>query len=247
MPEKLEVRNGLAAALAAALVVGCAGYAADYAVPKAAIVTPELTRFGFDEAKAECVADALGASLSVWQLRQLAMIAETVTQGYADRAKLTPGDLLYVSTYVKDPKVAPELARVAESCAVDAVASAPAPGAAPVPGTPAAAATGGPVTWINLGQAPTGQAIAVDASSIAEEAPYRRAWFRLTNPGGGRGSAAYLLRIDCAARTINQMGLRKYASDGAIAEQRDYGPAGEGTLQVEGGTVMEIAYLALCT
>jgi hypothetical protein len=30
-------------------------------------------------------------------------------------------------------------------------------------------------------------------------------------------------------------------------EQKDHGAAGEGALPVEGGTVMEIAYLALCT
>ena len=43
------------------------------------------------------------------------------------------------------------------------------------------------------------------------------------------------------------MGLRKYDDAGAIQENRDLGPAGEGPLQVESGTVMEIAYLSLCT
>ncbi len=82
-----------------------------------------------------------------------------------------------------------------------------------------------------------------------EQGPtYRQAWFRTTNPGEGRPSrASYLLRIDCAAKTINPMALRKHGATGAVAEQRDYGPNGEGAMPVEGGTVMEIAYLALCT
>jgi hypothetical protein len=43
------------------------------------------------------------------------------------------------------------------------------------------------------------------------------------------------------------MALRKVSSDGSVAEEKNYGPNGEGALKVEGGTVMEIAYLALCT
>jgi hypothetical protein len=105
-----------------------------------------------------------------------------------------------------------------------------------------------PALWLNLGAAPTGQAIAVNASSIREESGSRQAWFRLTDPGArGPSAGSYLLRIDCPARTINSLAFRRHAPDGTVAEERDFGPAGEGAAAIAGGTVMEIAYLALCT
>ncbi|MDP8912916.1 MAG: hypothetical protein M3N39_05015, partial [Pseudomonadota bacterium] len=103
-------------------------------------------------------------------------------------------------------------------------------------------------TWVNLGAAPTGQSIAVDASSLIEEGSYRSGWFRLTNPGAAaRSASSFLLRVDCTARTINSMAVRKYGSNGAITEERGFGPDGEGAAAIEEGTVMQIAYLALCT
>jgi hypothetical protein len=113
-----------------------------------------------------------------------------------------------------------------------------------VPVTPAPRGS----SWLNLGAAPTGQAIAIDAASVQDAPGHREAWFRITNPGdAGPTGAAYRLRVDCSGRTINPMALRKVGSDGAVAEEKNYGPNGEGALKVEGGTVMEIAYLALCT
>jgi hypothetical protein len=123
--------------------------------------------------------------------------------------------------------------------------AAPAAAAAPSAPAPAAAAN---ISWINLGAAASGQMISVDATSLKEDGSHRSGWFRLTNPGqAARSSNAYLLRVDCTARTINSMALRKHGPSGAVTEQRDFGPGGEGAAQVEGGTVMEIAYLALCT
>jgi hypothetical protein len=250
----------LFALLPAALVAGCAGYAIDYARPKTSILAPELARYGFSASQSTCIGERLGASLSVWQLRQLQLSASAVTKGYADPGRLTPADLLWVARHAKDPTVGPEVARAAEGCNIGAAAiasarNAPAasapPPSAPPPAPPApapAAVSASPVTWVNLGAAPTGQAIAVDATSLREEGAYRSGWFRLTNPGAsGRSATAYSLRVDCAARTINPMAIRKFGPTGAVTEERDYGPSGEGALKVEGGTVMEIAYLALCT
>ena len=53
-------------------------------------------------------------------------------------------------------------------------------------------------------------------------------------------------RIDCAGRTINPMAIRKHDAAGAVTEQRDYGPGGEGALPIEAGTVMEVAHRAIC-
>src|SRR5688500_8353186 len=109
-----------------------------------------------------------------------------------------------------------------------------------------AASTGAPrpPAWLTLGAAGSAQSIAVDAATIEQEASMRSAWFRLTEPGASApGQSSYLLRIDCAARTIAEKSRRKPDGAGATVET-----AGDDKpLPVEGGTVMEIAWLALCT
>ena len=123
-----------------------------------------------------------------------------------------------------------------------------APAAAAAIASSSAAAIGATPSWINLGAASTGQQIAVEAASIEERAPYRQAWFRLTTPGAAsRSAASYLLRIDCAKKTINSMGLRRHGAAGEVLERIDYGANGEGEAPIESGTVTEIAFLALCT
>lgn len=239
-----------------ALLAGCAGYAIDYTKPKTSILGSELTRYGLDSSQSQCVGDRLAAALSVWQLRQLQLSAASLTKGFADPNRLTASDLLWVAKNVKDPKVGVEAGRAGEACGLGAaatVAAAPPRSAAPAPApaasqAPAQLARPAAATWVNLGAAATGQSIAVDASSLSEEGSYRSGWFRLTNPGASaRSASAYLLRVDCTARTINSMALRKYGATGAVAEERDFGPSGEGAAAVESGTVMQIAYLALCT
>ena len=249
------------------LLGGCAGYAADYVKSKSGIVEPQLARFGLDAAQTRCVGGKLDEGLTTWQARQL---ADTAARARGSGA-LTVRELLYVSRLVPDDKVATELARAVEGCGVvaRAAASAPAPTApienSPAPAAPTeTAATPAPATpgaapptpgatapkgsvWVNLGTAQTGQSISIDASSVQEEPPYRKAWFRLTNPGEtGPGALAYLLRMDCAGKTITPMGGRKYDPQGGVAEQKDYGAEWEGALPVESGTVMEIAFRSLC-
>ena len=237
------------ALLSLTLLGGCAGYAIDYVKPKTSLISPELTRYGVEGSKAQCLGDRLSAGLSVWQLRQLARSAGAAKVG-AGGGRLGFGDLVWVARHAGDPKIAPAVEQAGTACGIDAraAAAAPAATAAPPPAPPPAAeAPAAAPAWVNLGAAPTGQSIAVDASSMAQGSSHRQAWFRITNPGEGRPSrTTYLLRIDCAARTINPMAVRKPGASGA-EEQRDYGPGGEGAMAVEGGTVMEIAYLALCT
>ena len=242
----MRARYTLLAMSSLALLAGCAGYAIDYTKPKASILAPELSRYGLDAAQARCVGDRLSASLSVWQLRQFQLSAASLTRGFADPARLMASDLLWVAKNVKDPKVGAEAAVAAQACGLGSTAAAASPAAqppaAPAPARPAASA------WVNLGTAATGQSIAVDASSLSEEGSYRSGWFRLTAPGAAaRGGASYRLRVDCAARTINSMAVRKYDPSGSVIEERDFGPSGEGAAEIESGTVMQIAYLALCT
>ena len=259
--------------LSLALLGGCAGYAADYVKPKSEIIGAQLTRYGLDEAQSQCVTGRLGQTLNAWQLRQLQRAASGVTQGYADPNRLAMSDLLWVSRHVGDPKIALALGTAADACglgaanlataAIPATAApvgegivAAAPSSAPVvlPDAPAGGTGSAPslaasaATWVNLGAASTGQAIAVDASSVDQDAASRpQGWFRVTDPGAAPSLTSYLLRLDCAGRTINPMAIRKYDAAGTIAEQRSYGPNGEGELRIEAGTVMEVAYRALCT
>ena len=223
---------------------GCAGYAADYWGSENEIIAPQLARYGFDEAQAQCAGRRLTASLSTWQLRQIERIARLVPPTHFGRPALEPRDLAAVAAHVEDRRVRPEVEAAVAQCAPP---PAPVAAAAPTPAPDPQIRTTSPL-WLNLGAAPSGQSIAVNASSIAEEGRTREAWFRLTNPGAtGPSGNSYLLKVDCAARTINSLAYRRHAPDGTLAEERDYRPAGEGMAPVAGGTVMEIAYLALCT
>ena len=72
-----------------------------------------------------------------------------------------------------------------------------------------------------------------------------------TSPGGTPPSAptagardSFLLEIDCARRTINAKARERRDAAGALLQHVDYP---DNPLRVEGGTVMEIAWLSLCT
>ena len=234
------------AVLTAALLGGCAGNVADHIGPRSSIVTPQLIRYGLNLAEARCVGERLGAGLSPLQLRRLVRSASAVKPGYYGPGSLNMTHFTHVATAMDVPKVRSELEAANSACNIAAVRIAETPPPAEpssLPSPPDAAAR--PPAWLNLGAAPTGQQIAVDASSIEQESSRRSAWFRLTGPGAAAPSdRAYLLRIDCAARTIDERARRSRDAAGATVEKQ--APA-ENPLPVEGGTVMEIAWLALCT
>ncbi|HEX8527007.1 hypothetical protein [Allosphingosinicella sp.] len=242
------MRRSASALLSLSLLGGCAGYAADYWRPEISIIAPQLTRYGFTAEQSQCVGPRLTAGLSVWQLRQLERIARLVPATHFGAAQLAPRNLLSVSAAVGDRRVQPIVEETLKACNV---LLPPAPAATPAGEQPAGAAAPSavrPALWLNLGAAPSGQSIAVNAASIEEEGTTRQAWFRLTNPGeDGPSSNSYLLRIDCTARSLNSLAFRRHGHDGEVIEERDYRPAGEGAGPIAGGTVMEIAFLALCT
>jgi hypothetical protein len=245
------MRRLLPALLPIAALAGCAGYASDYWRPKLGIIQPQLARYGYSAPQAQCMGQRLGTTLSVWQLRQLERVARLMPAQRFGRAALAPVDLVEVAGVVGDRRVRPAVAAAIEGCGVTApeivqAASAAAEAAAPAPSAPGAAAA---PLWLNLGAAPTGQAISINAASLREEGTTREAWFRLINPGqSGPSAGSYLLRVDCSARTINAMATRRHGPDGGVLQETDFRPrGGEGAAPVAGGTVMEIAYLALCT
>jgi len=225
------------------LLAGCAGNVADYVGPRTGIVGPQLARYGMNATESQCVSTHLAENLTPLQLRRFVRLAATVEQGWFEPERLTVRDLMHVAGSLSDPQIRLELARAIEGCGVvvDPAAAAPTAG-------PAAPSEPRPPSWLNLGAAPTGQAIAVDASSLEQDASMRVAWFRLTNPNQAEPTGvSYLLRIDCAGRTIEALAHRVQDAAGTVTEHREYARDAEGPLPVEGGTVMEIAFLALCT
>ncbi len=239
----------------ALLLSGCAGPVIDHVRPATAIMASELIRYGLDPAQGECVNSKFSQTLRVLQLRKLERSASVVKRGMGGSDRLTAQDLVWVARDQQDKEVGPLVEAAIAGCsgaAQTAQQGGAQGGVARPPSVPAsptadAGAAPRPPAWLNLGAAPTGQMIAVDASSVEKQAAYNQAWFRLTNPGATASDTSYLLRIDCTGRTITTMALQKIAGDGRISDRRDYGPAGEGPLPVENGTVMEIAHLALCT
>ena len=226
-----------------ALLAGCAGNVADYLGDPSDIISPELARFSLAPQEAACLGEQLGARLTPLQLRRFQRVVATVRQGYYDPARLTLRDLTHIASTMSDPQVRLELGSATAQCrrAGQAGAAGPPPAAATAP-VPRAEA------WLNLGAAPTGQTIAVDASTLVQEASSRKAWFRLTNPGENEPLAnAYLLRINCPGRTIEALARRRQDARGLVSDYQEYPPGSEGPMAVEGGTVMEIAYLAMCT
>ena len=131
-----------------------------------------------------------------------------------------------------------ELVRATVACDAipKVVIAAPAPPTEPEPR---------PAVWLNLGSALSGQSIAIDASTLEEDKALRQAWFRMTDPGAEAPSDdIFLLKVDCAGKTINATERRKLGTDGEVVETVEYP---DNPLPVENGTVMQIAYLALCT
>jgi hypothetical protein len=228
--------------LAAALLCGCAGHVADYVGPREAIVGPQVGRFGLDLRQTQCVSNQLTQSLTPRQLRYLNRQLRDVSRGFYDPDRLTVRDLIRTASAMADNAIGLAVVRATASCdaspeAIAARETARFMAAMPRPAPRAPA-------WLSLGSAPSGQAIAIDGSTLQQEGTMRTAWFRLIDPPPAPANAnTYRLRIDCQARTINSLARRRQEADGRISEFREYP---DNPLPIEGGTVMEIAFLSLC-
>jgi hypothetical protein len=118
----------------------------------------------------------------------------------------------------------------------------------PSGGAIAAAAASPRTSWLNLGAASSGQSIGIDAMSIEQEGATRTAWFRMTDPGSGQPSnTAYRLRIDCSAQTVQPLALRQSGADGSQLTMRQLVGPDAAPGPPESGTVLEIAFLSMCT
>jgi hypothetical protein len=226
-------------------LAGCAGQLRDYVGSRSSIVRPQLIRYGFSLPQIACIGGRLADTLTPRQLRLFTRAAAAVQRPLHGSDRFTARDLARVSWSMGDALVGREFARALTACNA---AIPPATAAAPVVPPSAAAPASRPPAWLNLGAAGSGQAITVDASSLEQEGSTRTAWFRMTDPAPAPPSLhSYRLRIDCARRTIQPLGHRRYDAAGAIAESREIGPGQEPPLPIESGTVTEIAFLSLCT
>lgn len=228
-------------ALAASLA-GCAGHVADYVGPREGIVAPQLARYGLNLRQTQCVANQLTQSLNPRQLRNLTRATNAVTRGNYDPDRLTVRDLIRVASGMSDSAIGLAVVRATASCdaSPDQIAAREIERlmAAMPPAQPRRPA------WLSLGAAPSGQSIAVDGSTLEQEGMTRTAWFRLIDPPPTPANQnTYRLRIDCQARTINSLARRRQEEDGRVSEFREYP---DNPLPIEGGTVMEIAFLSLC-
>jgi hypothetical protein len=236
------------------LLAGCVvGELQDFVLPVSHTTTPQLLRFGLDLGQARCVGDKLGERLRPRQLRMFARAASGVHDGWFEPGRLTLRDLSYLAAHNPDAAFGPALERAVGLCEVATPPALPgdASGATitsltelpPPSGAPATSAPRAP-TWLNLGAAGSGQSIAVNAATIAQDGNQRTAWFRLTDPGAPPSPDTFLLQVDCGHRTINAKAREHHDEAGAVAQHVDYP---DNPLAVEGGTVMEIAWLSLCT
>lgn len=248
-------RSLLPVSIASVLLGGCAtGYASDWFRDRPEIIRPQLLRYGLDVEQSQCVSAALGAALSHQQLRP-----------FQERAAAVPtpsGGVLTVDNLrsVASGPVRDALDAAITSCAVTAVATANPAAASEGPGAPVTMSGNIPVdmtpitppaaaqTWLNLGSAESGQSIGIDARSIEQDGTTRIAWFRMTDPDSGAATNnMYRLRIDCQARTIQPLALRQTDAAGVETSFRTYTPAEAVAGPAEAGTVLEIAFISMCT
>lgn len=254
------MRKLILAMLLPATLSGCAtGYATDWFRGSTTIMNPQLLRYGLNVEQSRCVGEKLGKRLNRSQLSLLQARAAAVRPAAGSAAALTLGNLRAVAGGIPNREVRLELDSSVAACNVPATTALAA-------ATPASAAPAGPemirdapgavtprtsnvvATWLNLGAADSGQSIAIDAGSIQQEGASRTAWFRMTDPESGAASGnQYRLRIDCDGKTVQPLALRQTDAAGAQVSMRDYTPEEAKAGPAESGTVLEIAYLSLCT
>ena len=247
--------------IAPVLLAGCAtGYASDWFRDEPGIIRPQLLRYGLDVAQSQCVSAALGGSLSKVEVRRLQEVAASVRP--ANESQLNIGNLQAIAGSAGG-EARSALDAAIGSCNVQLAAAVPVTTAAPESATATAPVTmsgnipvdttpasppAATATWLNLGSAESGQSIGIDARSIVQEGATRIAWFRMTDPdSGATTNNMYRLRIDCQARTIQPLALRQTDAAGAEISFRQYTPAEAVAGPAEAGTVLEIAFLSMCT
>lgn len=81
-------------------------------------IASELSRYGLDQSRAQCVGDRLEANLSMSQLQQLGKAARAYGRDDANPGQLTMGDLVRAAGEINDPSVPIEVGKAAIGCNV---------------------------------------------------------------------------------------------------------------------------------
>ena len=129
-------------------------------------------------------------------MRYLNRQLRDVRRGFYDPDRLTVRDLIRTASAMTDNAIGLAMVRATASCdaspeAIAARETARFMAAMPPP-------TPRPPAWLSLGSAPSGQAIAIDGSTLEQEGTMRTAWFRLIDPPPAPANPnTYRLRIDC--------------------------------------------------
>ena len=144
-------------------------------VRAASIVAPQLLRFEVNQMQAACIGEQLARRLTPRQMRLFARALGAVRQGYADPPRFTYPDVMWVANAMGDAAV-PRALRQADAacgvtpgvrlCARDGRAAAARRAAARRSG--AAAPRARPTGSISAPR-PSGQTIAIDASTLVRE------------------------------------------------------------------------------
>jgi hypothetical protein len=252
------MRVTLLASLTLFALAGCrTGYLADHLIAEPQIIAPQLARYGFTQEQTRCLSERLAQRLGHADMRAFELRARAFRRGVTTPGAVAPRDLIFVADGAPQRTIPGELRTALTGCQIDLN---PVAIAAAQPGAPAATASvavppgpslepeGSRPTWLNLGSAPSGQSISIDATSLRQEGTARIAWFRMTDPETGQPTLnSYRLRIDCSNRMYAPLGWRRFDEAGAIVDTRDYTAEVAPPQEVEAGTVTEIAFLSLCT
>lgn len=92
--------------------------AASACVDPSARIAGELTRYGLDRPRAQCIGNRLETDLSIGQLKQLAAAARAYGRDDPDPGRLTLSDLVRVAGEMHDPKVPLAVGRAAVGCGI---------------------------------------------------------------------------------------------------------------------------------
>ncbi len=100
------------------LLFVCAAGAAAGCASVSGTIASELTRYGLDRTRAQCVGERLARDLSPAQLGQLAAAARAYGRNDPNPGQLTAADLVRVAGELRDPAVPIAVGRAAVGCGV---------------------------------------------------------------------------------------------------------------------------------
>lgn len=100
------------------LLIACAAGVAAGCATVSGTIASELTRYGLDQNRAQCVGERLARDLKPEQLRELAAAARAYKRNDPNPGRLTAADLVRVSGELRDPGVPIAVGRAAVGCGI---------------------------------------------------------------------------------------------------------------------------------